>query len=97
IVFRALQGFTGGVLIPTAMTVVLTTLPPSKQAIGLAAFYILPLYLAQIQGYNALQIGEVLIWAGIPQLFIIPLIPKLNLGKYSLKFTKKMLYYYRVF
>ncbi|BAY30140.1 EmrB/QacA family drug resistance transporter [Nostoc carneum NIES-2107] len=223
IVFRALQGFTGGVLIPAAMTVVLTTLPASKQAIGLAAFgitavfapsigptlggwltenyswqysfyinifpgvlmltgvwygikqdklqlqllkqgdwwgimsmaiglgslqvvleegsrkdwfssafivrlsviaaifvtlflfieltrkqpfinlrlvtkrnfglasiinislgvglygsiYILPLYLAQIQRYNALQIGEVLIWAGIPQLFIIPLIPKL--------------------
>ncbi|BAY60733.1 EmrB/QacA family drug resistance transporter [Calothrix brevissima NIES-22] len=223
IVFRALQGFTGGVLIPSAMTVVLTTLPPSKQAVGLAAFgitavfapsigptlggwltenfswqysfyinlfpgilmltgvwygikqdklqlqllkqgdwwgiismaiglgslqvvleegsrkdwfssalivrlsviavifislfliieltrkqpfinlrlvlkrnfglasiinislgvglygsiYILPLYLAQIQKYNALQIGEVLIWAGIPQLFIIPFIPKL--------------------
>lgn len=35
------------------------------------------MYLAQIQKYNALQIGEVLIWAGIPQLFIIPLIPKL--------------------
>ncbi|GAA6616552.1 DHA2 family efflux MFS transporter permease subunit [Scytonema sp. NUACC26] len=41
------------------------------------SIYILPLYLAQIQGYNALQIGEVLIWAGIPQLFIIPFIPKL--------------------
>jgi MFS transporter, DHA2 family, multidrug resistance protein len=223
ILFRALQGFSGGVLIPTAMTVVLTTLPQSKQSIGLAAFgfsavfapsigptlggwltenfgweynfyinvipgvlmlagvwygikqekpqinllkqgdwwgiiamaiglgslqvvleegsrkdwfssalilrlsaiaviflaifffieltrkqpfinlrlvfrrnfglasivnvslgvglygsiYILPLYLAQIQKYNALQIGEVLIWAGIPQLFIIPFIPKL--------------------
>ncbi|MHC5728738.1 MAG: MFS transporter, partial [Nostoc sp.] len=46
--------------------------------IGLyGSIYILPLYLAQIQQYNALQIGEVLIWAGIPQLFIIPLIPKL--------------------
>lgn len=223
IIFRALQGFSGGVLIPSAMTVVLTTLPPSQQSIGLAAFaisavfapsigptlggwltenfswqysfyinlfpgalmlagvwygikqdkpqlqllkqgdwwgiisiviglgslqvvleegsrkdwfgsafivrlsvvaaifialfllieltrkqpfinlrlllrrnfglasvvnvslgvglygsiYILPLYLAQIQKYNALQIGEVLIWAGIPQLFIIPFIPKL--------------------
>ncbi|MEH2347657.1 MAG: DHA2 family efflux MFS transporter permease subunit [Nostoc sp.] len=41
------------------------------------SIYILPLYLAQIQKYSALQIGEVLIWAGIPQLFIIPLIPKL--------------------
>ncbi len=223
IVFRAAQGFTGGVLIPIAMTVVLTTLPPSKQSVGLAAFgltavfapsigptlggwltenfsweysfylnivpgllmlagvwygirqdrpqfnllkqgdwwgiismalglgslqivleegsrkdwfssalivrlsiiaaifvalffwieltrrqpfinlrllkkrnfglasivnvalgiglygsiYILPLYLAQIQQYNPLQIGEVLIWAGIPQLFIIPFIPKI--------------------
>ncbi|QLE57656.1 DHA2 family efflux MFS transporter permease subunit [Nostoc sp. TCL26-01] len=46
--------------------------------IGLyGSIYILPLYLAQIQKYNALQIGEVLIWAGIPQLFIIPVIPKL--------------------
>ncbi|MBD2446708.1 DHA2 family efflux MFS transporter permease subunit [Nostoc sp. FACHB-152] len=46
--------------------------------IGLyGSIYILPLYLAQIQKYNALQIGEVLIWAGIPQLFIIPFIPKL--------------------
>ncbi|MBD2595433.1 DHA2 family efflux MFS transporter permease subunit [Nostoc spongiaeforme FACHB-130] len=45
--------------------------------IGLyGSIYILPLYLAQIQKYNALQIGEVLIWAGIPQLFIIPFIPK---------------------
>ncbi|WGV24399.1 DHA2 family efflux MFS transporter permease subunit [Halotia branconii] len=41
------------------------------------SIYILPLYLAQIQKYNALQIGEVLMWAGIPQLFIIPFLPKL--------------------
>jgi DHA2 family multidrug resistance protein len=46
--------------------------------IGLyGSIYILPLYLAQIQQYNALQIGEVLVWAGIPQLFIIPLLPKI--------------------
>ena len=37
----------------------------------------LPLYLAQIQGYNAMQIGEVIMWMGVPQLFLIPLIPKL--------------------
>ena len=41
------------------------------------SIYILPLYLAQIQQYNALQIGEVLMWAGIPQLFLIPFVPKL--------------------
>ncbi len=49
-------------------------------ALGLGLYgsiYILPLYLSQIQGYNALQIGEVIAWSGIPQLFLIPLIPKL--------------------
>jgi MFS transporter, DHA2 family, multidrug resistance protein len=38
IVFRAGQGFTGGVFIPTAMTIVLHCLPKSKQPIGLALF-----------------------------------------------------------
>lgn len=41
------------------------------------SIYVLPLYLAQIQGYNAMQIGEVIMWMGIPQLFLIPLVPKL--------------------
>lgn len=36
IVFRALQGFTGGALIPTAMTLILTRLPASKRMVGLA-------------------------------------------------------------
>lgn len=46
--------------------------------IGLyGSIYILPLYLAQVQRYNALQIGEVIMWAGIPQLFIVPLVPLL--------------------
>ena len=39
--------------------------------------YILPLYLGQIQQYTALQIGEVLMWAGFPQLLLIPLVPRL--------------------
>jgi DHA2 family multidrug resistance protein len=38
ILFRALQGFTGGVLIPMAFTIILTTLPPSRQPMGLAMF-----------------------------------------------------------
>ncbi|MBF2066793.1 MAG: multidrug efflux MFS transporter [Calothrix sp. C42_A2020_038] len=42
------------------------------------SIYILPLYLTQIQNYNVLQIGQILIWAGIPQLFTIPLIPKIT-------------------
>ena len=39
--------------------------------------FILPLYLSQMQGYNAEQIGEVLAWTGLPQLLIIPLVPRL--------------------
>ena len=39
--------------------------------------FILPLYLSQMQGYNAEQIGEVLAWTGLPQLLLIPLLPQL--------------------
>ena len=39
--------------------------------------FVLPLYLSQVQGYNAEQIGEVLAWTGIPQLVMIPLVPRL--------------------
>jgi DHA2 family multidrug resistance protein len=38
IVFRMLQGFTGGALIPMSMTLVLTRLPPNKRATGMAMF-----------------------------------------------------------
>ena len=38
--------------------------------------YVVPLYLARVQGYNAEQIGEVLIWIGLPQLVVLPLIPR---------------------
>ena len=38
IVLRALQGFSGGVLIPMAFTLIITLLPKSKQPIGLALF-----------------------------------------------------------
>jgi DHA2 family multidrug resistance protein len=39
--------------------------------------FILPLYLGQMHGYSATQIGMVIIWLGLPQLVVIPLIPKL--------------------
>jgi MFS transporter, DHA2 family, multidrug resistance protein len=39
--------------------------------------FILPLYLSQVQGYNAEQIGEVLMWYGMPQLLLIPLVPRM--------------------
>jgi len=48
--------------------------------IGFALFgsvYVLPQYLGQVQGYNAEQIGQVLAWTGLPQLLLIPLVPRL--------------------
>jgi DHA2 family multidrug resistance protein len=36
------------------------------------ATYLLPVYLAQVQGYNALQIGQTIMWSGLPQLFMMP-------------------------
>lgn len=48
--------------------------------IGFALFgsiYLLPAYLGQVQHYNAEQIGTVLAWTGLPQLLLIPLVPKL--------------------
>jgi len=41
--------------------------------------FILPLYLARVQGYNSEQIGMVLAWTGYPQLLLIPLLPRLML------------------
>src|SRR6266478_8083607 len=43
IAFRASQGFTGGVLIPMALTVTLSTLPRSKPPLGFAPHWRLPL------------------------------------------------------
>ncbi|WP_312924818.1 MDR family MFS transporter [Stutzerimonas nitrititolerans] len=56
----------------------LTSVASLGMGLGLyGSIYLLPLYLAQIQQYNALQIGQVIMWMGIPQLFLIPLVPKL--------------------
>ncbi|MEP9348399.1 MDR family MFS transporter [Xanthobacter sp. KR7-225] len=52
----------------------------ANMLVGFALFgsvYVLPAYLDEVQGYNAEQIGEVLAWAGLPQLFIIPFVPAL--------------------
>lgn len=47
--------------------------------LGIALYgsaFVLPIYLARIQGYNSEQIGMVLAWTGIPQLLLIPLVPR---------------------
>ena len=48
--------------------------------LGIALYgsvYVLPVYLSRVQGYNAEQIGMVLAWTGLPQLLLIPLVPRL--------------------
>jgi DHA2 family multidrug resistance protein len=48
--------------------------------LGIALYgsvFILPIYLTRIQGYNSEQIGMVLAWTGLPQLLLIPLVPRL--------------------
>jgi DHA2 family multidrug resistance protein len=39
--------------------------------------FVLPLYLSQVQDYSALQIGQTIMWLGIPQLLVLPLVPML--------------------
>lgn len=34
--------------------------------------FLLPVYLAQVQGYNAQQIGQTIMWSGMPQLVMMP-------------------------
>ena len=48
--------------------------------LGIALYglvFLLPQYLGRIQGYNPEQIGFVLAWIGLPQLVLIPLVPRL--------------------
>jgi MFS transporter, DHA2 family, multidrug resistance protein len=72
IVLRALQGFAGGVMIPLAFTIVLTMLPRSKQAIGLAGYAVTatfaPAIGPTIGGYFTDNYG----W---PWIFYINLVP----------------------
>jgi len=40
--------------------------------------YLLPLFLGQIAGYSPMQIGEVIAWMGLPQLFVMPFVARLS-------------------
>ena len=51
-----------------------------QTALGLGLYgsvFVTPEYLSLVQKYSASQIGSTLIWVGIPQLFILPFVPKL--------------------
>jgi DHA2 family multidrug resistance protein len=72
IVLRALQGFSGGVMIPLAFTIVMTMLLPSKRPMGLAGFAVTatfaPAIGPTIGGYFTDNYG----W---PWIFYINLVP----------------------
>src|ERR1700691_1529997 len=38
--------------------------------------YLIPQYLSRLQGSSSQEIGGVMVWLGLPQLFLIPFIPK---------------------
>ena len=40
--------------------------------------FILPLFLGQIAGYTPLEIGQVIMWMGLPQIFVMPLAARLS-------------------
>jgi MFS transporter, DHA2 family, multidrug resistance protein len=44
-------------------------------AVSYGSIYIIPLYCAQVQGYDARQIGTVVMWSGLPQLALFPAMP----------------------
>jgi DHA2 family multidrug resistance protein len=72
IVFRALQGFTGGVLIPLAFTIVMIMLPRSKQAIGLAGFAVSATFAPAIGPTIG---GYLTDYYGWPWVFYVNLVP----------------------
>jgi DHA2 family multidrug resistance protein len=40
--------------------------------------FLLPLFLGQIANYSPMQIGEVIAWSGLPQLFVMPFVAALS-------------------
>jgi DHA2 family multidrug resistance protein len=70
--------------------------------LGFALFgsvYILPAYLGQAQGYNSEQIGSVMAWTGLPQLILIPLVPRLmrRIDTRAIAFVGLMIFAYSCF
>jgi DHA2 family multidrug resistance protein len=72
IVLRGLQGFTGGVLIPLAFTIIVSMLPRSKQPMGLAAFAITATFAPSIGPTIGGWLTDNYGW---PSIFYIDLVP----------------------
>jgi DHA2 family multidrug resistance protein len=50
-----------------------------------SSVYLIPIYLSQSHGYSARQAGLVMAWIGLPQLLIIPLMPRL-MARYDVRY-----------
>lgn len=72
IVFRALQGFAGGVMIPLAFTIIITMLPPAKRPIGLAGFAVSATFAPAIGPTIG---GYLTDYYGWPYVFYVNLLP----------------------
>lgn len=72
IVFRALQGFSGGVMIPLSFTIIMTMLPRSKHPVGLAGFAITATFAPAIGPTIG---GYLTDYYGWPWVFYINLVP----------------------
>ena len=85
IVCRAGQGFTGGVFIPIAMTIVLRCLPLSKRPIGLALFGITATFAPAIGPTIGGWITEAVSWRWIFYLNLLPGVVMIAAVWYGLK------------
>ncbi len=72
IIYRALQGFTGGVMIPMSFTVINTQLPPSRRPVGLVLFGITATMAPAIGPYIGGLLTDNYGW---PMVFYINFIP----------------------
>jgi DHA2 family multidrug resistance protein len=72
IIYRALQGFTGGVMIPMSFTVINTQLPPSKRPIGLVLFGVTATMAPAIGPYTGGLLTDNYGW---PMVFYVNLLP----------------------
>src|SRR5215471_9230621 len=91
IVFRALQGFTGGVLIPMSFSTILEMLPPAKQPIGLAVFSVSAVFAPSIGPAIGGYITDTFSWPYIFYLNLLPGLILVGLLLYSMPASKMQL------
>lgn len=91
IVLRALQGFTGGILIPMCFSTIFEMLPPSQQPIGLSIFSLSATFAPSIGPAVGGFITDTFSWPYIFYLNVIPGLVLIGLLLYSLPASKMQL------